>query len=273
VTTFDKFLLLWDLKSEGVPIETHSSWLLPVRRGDAAAMLKLMKASSDERNAAALLRYCDGDGAVRLYEVQDNALLLERVNGPHSLMTMATTGGDTQAAEALAQTVRKLHAPRPTAVPPGLTSLGDWFSSLYEHASHAPILERCAALARNLIASERDVVPLHGDLHHDNVLDGGDRGWLAIDPKALIGERTYETANLLGNPWPHGDIVHRPERMRQLAGLYADRLGLDMQRVLAFAFAHAGLAASWDMDDGGDPAYRLRCAEVLEAVIEEQPCR
>ena len=61
--------------------------------------------------------------------------------------------------------------------------------------------------------------------------------------------------------------------MRELAGLYADRLGLDVQRVLAFAFAHAGLAASWDMDDGADPAYRLRCAEVLEAVIEEQPYR
>ena len=28
----------------------------------------------------------------------------------------------------------------------------------------------------------------------------GSRGWLAIDPQGLIGERTYEVANLLGNP-------------------------------------------------------------------------
>lgn len=267
MTGFDRLLLLWDLKPDGVPTETHSSWLLPVRRGDAPAILKLMKLSSDERDAAALLRYYDGNGAVRLYEEHDNVLLLERASGPRSLMTMATTGNDAEAAELLAQTVGKLHAPRAGATPEGLTPLRDWFSSLYDHADDISILGRCAAMARRLMASERDVVPLHGDLHHDNVLDGGARGWLAIDPKALHGERAYEVANLLGNPWPYGHIVHHPERMQKLAALYADRLGLDPQRVLAFAFAHAGLAASWDMDDGGDPAYRLRCAEVLEAAI------
>ena len=71
-----------------------------------------------------------------------------------------------------------------------------------------PILARCADVARRLLAEPREVTVLHGDLHHDNVLHGS-RGWLAIDPKGLIGERTYEVANLLGNPWPHGEIVHQ----------------------------------------------------------------
>jgi streptomycin 6-kinase len=260
-TTFDPFLSLWDLEPDGTPIETHSSWLLPVRRSRSLAMLKIMKHASDEYNAAALLRYFNGNGAVRLYESQDRALLLERAGGPRSLMTMAVTGGDTQAAEVLANTVRELHAPREARMQAGLTPLRRWFSSLYDHEHAATILKRCADVSRTLLGSENDVVPLHGDLHHDNVLDGGDRGWLAIDPKALIGERTYEVANLLGNPWPHADIVHRPARMRR-------RLGLDPQRVLAFALAHAGLAASWSMEDGRDPTYRLRCAEVLQATIE-----
>jgi streptomycin 6-kinase len=266
-TEFERFLRLWGVEADGVPMETQSSWLLPVRRDRTPGMLKVLKQSSDERDAAAMLRYFDGNGAVLLYEAQDNALLLERASGPRSLMTMATTGGDAQAAAVLAETVWKLHAKRERKRPERMTPLWQWFSSLYDHAHAAPILGRCANVARNLIATESDVVPLHGDLHHDNVLDGGARGWLAIDPKALIGERAYEVANLLGNPWPHGDIVHRPARMGRLAELYAGRLGLDVRRVLAFAFAHAGLAASWDMEDGGDPAYRLRCAEVLEAVI------
>ena len=103
---------------------------------------------------------------------------------------------------------------------------------------------------------------------HDNVLDGDERGWLAVDPKALIGERTFEVANVFANPWPHADIVHRPDRMRWLAELYAERLRLDLHRVLAFALAHAGLSASWDMEDGGDPAYRLRCAELLCPLVD-----
>ena len=230
-------------------------------------MLKMLKPSSDERRAAAWLRYIDGDGAVRLYESDESALLLERADGPRSLTAMVAANGDDQTAEILADTVAKLHAPRSGHIPPRLTPLQEWFSSLYAHESATPLLGRCAAVARKLLANARDVAPLHGDLHHGNVLDGGERGWLAVDPKALIGERAYEIANLLGNPWPHGEIVHNTERMQRLARLYAGRLGLDPRRVLAFAFAHAGLSASWDMDDGNDPAYRLRCAEVLDPLL------
>jgi streptomycin 6-kinase len=56
--------------------------------------------------------------------------------------------------------------------------------------------------------------------------------------------------------------------MRWLAELYAARLRLDVRRVLAFALAHAGLSASWDLDDGLDPTYRLRCAEVLNELVD-----
>ena len=41
-------------------------------------------------------------------------------------------------------------------------------------------------------------------------------GWRSI-LKGLIGERTYEVANLLGNPWPHGELVHQTDRMLRLA--------------------------------------------------------
>lgn len=264
----DPYLNRWCVKPDGPATETPSSWLLPVRRGNAPAILKVLKRSSDERNAAALLRYWDGGGAVRLYEEDENALLLERANGPRSLTAMVLSGGDTQAAEILAETIARLHGPRLSRIPADLTPLQEWFSSLYAHGAAMPLLGRCAEVARALLASEHGVVPLHGDLHHDNVLDGGQRSWLAIDPKGLVGERTYEVANLLGNPVPHADVVHRPDRMRRLAELYAARLGLEVQRVLAFALAHAGLSASWHLEDGRDPAYRLRCAELLDPLVD-----
>jgi streptomycin 6-kinase len=149
-----------------------------------------------------------------------------------------------------------------------LTPLGQQFASLFERAQDHPLLARCATVARHLLASQHDIVPLHGDLHHANVLDGGARGWLAIDPKALIGERTYETANLLTNPWPHAEIVHDADRMQRLALLYAGRLDLDVGRVLSFSLAHAGLSASWAMDDGFDPGFRLKCIELLGPLVD-----
>jgi streptomycin 6-kinase len=262
------YLTAWSLVPDGGLIETPSSWLLPVRRGPVLAMVKVFKPASDERNGTELLRYLDSEAAVHVIEADDGALLMERAEGPRSLVAMATSGADIEAAEILADTVARLHVPRRGPIPSALTQLEDQFASLFERAQEHPLLARCASVARQLLASQRDVVPLHGDLHHANVLDGGARGWLAIDPKALIGERTYETANLLTNPWPHAAIVDDAGRMRRLAELYGVRLDLAAGRILAFSLAHAGLSASWDMDDGFDPAYRLTCVELLDPLVD-----
>jgi streptomycin 6-kinase len=264
---FDEYIARWNLILDGRPTATRSSRVLPVRQDGEAAVLKMLKPGVDEHNAAAFLEYLDGNGAVRLLAADRGALLMERATGTRSLRTMATSGEDTEAAEILSETVERLHAPHRRPPPSELIPLRDWFSPLFEHETEVPILRRCAATARGLLASQEDVRPLHGDMHHDNVLDGGPRGWLAIDPKGLIGDRAYEFANLIGNPWPHGDIVHDPNRMRRVSMVYAARSGLDVRRIQAFAMAHAGLAASWDREDGRDATYRIRCAEVFAKVV------
>lgn len=55
--------------------------------------------------------------------------------------------------------------------------------------------------------------------------------------------------------------------MRRPAGPYAARLGLELDRVFAFSLAHSGLSASWDMDDGFDPAFRLKCLGLLGSIV------
>jgi streptomycin 6-kinase len=44
------------------------------------------------------------------------------------------------------------------------------------------VLTKSATAARDLLAVPQNVAPLHGDIHHGNILDGDERGWLAIDP-------------------------------------------------------------------------------------------
>jgi streptomycin 6-kinase len=194
-------------------------------------------------------------------------LLIERATGTRSLVAMVLSGEDIETAEILADTVTKLHELRLKPIPKSLVPLNQHFESLFKRAAEHPLLNLSASVAKILLDTQRDVFPLHGDLHHYNVLDGGSRGWLAIDPKALLGERTYDVANLLRNPWPHGEIVHSADRMMRLAILYGDRLHLLRNRILAFALAHSGLSASWDLDDGLDPAYSLKCVEVLVPLV------
>jgi streptomycin 6-kinase len=262
----ERYLREWRLRLDGPLLESHSSWLQPARQLGRPVMLKLLKDTSDEQAGADVLRYFAGNGAVRLIAADPGGVLMERADDDVSLRMMALSGGDDRAAGILAGCVRRLHAPRECAAPDGLTPLRDWFRSLFAHEAELPILARCADVARRLLAEPRDVTVLHGDLHHDNVLHGS-RGWLAIDPKGLSGERSYEVANLLGNPWPHGEIVHQTDRMLRLSTLYGSRLDHDPRRVLGFALAHAGLSASWSLDDGGDPFYRLTCAALLDPLV------
>lgn len=262
----------WSLAADGPSFQTPSSWLRPVRFRGSKAMLKVMKPTSDEHRAAEVLGYFDGGGAVRVYRASEYAWLMERGTKQGELTRMVLAGDDDGAADILAATIEKLHAPRSRPVPSGLPSLKRRFAALLGNADGPDVLGRCASVATALLATERERTVLHADMHHDNVVDGGvvagrPRGWLAIDPKGVYGERTYEVANLFCNPWPHGEIVLQPSRMQHLAAFYAARLDLDADRVLHFAFAHAGLSACWSVVDGEDPSFAIRCAETLQPLI------
>ena len=115
-------------------------------------------------------------------------------------MHMACNGQDDEASCIACDVIARLHKPR-SAPPPGLVPLTIWFEALESAAQcEGGVLLESLAVARELLASPRDIVVLHGDVHHENVLDFASRGWLAIDPKRIIGERGYDYANLLCNP-------------------------------------------------------------------------
>jgi streptomycin 6-kinase len=49
------------------------------------------------------------------------------------------------------------------------------------------ILVCCAATHVMLLANSHEAVPVHGDVHHGNILDFETLGSLAIDPERLMG--------------------------------------------------------------------------------------
>ena len=68
-------------------------------------------------------------------------------------------------------------------------------------------------LARELYAS-LDVgraMLVHGDFHHHNILDAGGR-YLAIDPKAMLGEPEFDVPSFLWNPLPYQMTTRLTER-------------------------------------------------------------
>lgn len=262
---FDAYLSRWRLTPDGEPVVTHSGRLLPVRRDGVPLMLKVARAE-EEHAGARLMVWWDGDGAARVLAHEGDAMLLERAAGTRSLVEMARGGKDDEASRILCAAAARLHAPRDHPPPPSLLPLERWFRALEPAAAaHGGILARSAEAARELLADPRDVVVLHGDLHHENVLDFGARGWLAIDPKGLLGERGFDFANLFCNP--DLETATSPGRLARQAHVVAAAAGLERTRLLWWVLAWAGLSAAWSLEDGDDPSLALAVAEIAATEI------
>lgn len=261
---FEPYLRQWLLVPDGTPFTTHTSRLLAVRRDGEALMLKLSHAE-EERFGAGLLAWWNGDGAVLVLARDGDALLMERAIGPRSLVDMAQNGEDDAASRIVCDVARRLHAPR-SGPPLEATPLDVWFRDLWPAAEqHGGVLATAAATARTLLDEPRDIRLLHGDLHHGNILDGGARGFLAIDPKRLRGERGFDFANIFCNP--DVSVALAPGRLARQAQIVAEAADLDRSRLLRWILAYAGLSAAWHLSDGGDPSVALGVAEIAGTAI------
>lgn len=264
---FADYLASWDLVPDGDVIVTPTSMLMPVRQQTIPAMLKIAT-HMEEKQGNRLMMWWGGQGAARVLAHDDDGLLLERAVGKKALADFAQTGRDDEASRILCDVIAKLHAVR-KAPTPDLVPLTRWFRDLEPAAAvNGGMLVRCAEVARELLAAPADIVALHGDIHHGNVLDFGDRGWLAIDPKGLIGERGFDYANIFCNP--DHETATAPGRLERQVHVVADAAGLNRTRLLKWIVAWAGLSAAWHISEGGEsPDTALEVAARAVAALSD----
>ena len=272
------YLVAWNLSNPQFLTQTMTSHIYTVTHNTKTAVLKLLSsAETEEQRGAVALRYFDGCGAVRLLGCDEGAHLMEYAAGDE-LVTLVERGEDENATRIIAQVIKQLHSVPQDTPPDGLLMLNRWFRGLFDkatadkHAGIESIYIRGASLAERLLADQREIRVLHGDIHHRNIRQSS-RGWLAFDPKGVVGERTYDYANTLCNP-VITELVHNETRLLTNAGILADALGIDLWRVLAFTYAYACLNASWWSSRTGTEnaediiQWHLNIAVIIEPHIE-----
>jgi streptomycin 6-kinase len=218
------------------------------RRGPQPVVVKL----TNDVNADRALDAFGGAGVVRLLERVPGALLLERLVPGDPLSDLCRRGSDDEATAIIARTVTAM---TPRSVPDGTPSACD-LAPAFERYRASARQEVPADLARRahdawlgLCESGRDVRLLHGDLHHDNVRFDSTRGWIAIDPKGVVGEPAFEVGAALRNPIDMPGLFTDPGTIDRRVQRFARELRVDRRRVMGWAFAQAVLATIWLIED------------------------
>jgi len=262
----------WNITVE-TTLETESSFLAFGTQGSLPVVLKVVRALGDEWRAGEILEAFDGEGTVRVHAQVPGAVLLEKLDPGSSLVGLVLDGRDEEATEIIASVIQRMSHPRRLSGAATVEAWGEGFQR-YLGSRDKPVpaaeVERAQQTYLTLCESQRETRLLHGDLQHSNVLLSSDRGWVAIDPKGVIGEVEYEVGASLRNPVERPDLFATATAVERRLEIFAARLNINAERALRWAFAQAVLSALWSIEDGAtvdatNPALSL--ARAIEPML------
>jgi streptomycin 6-kinase len=244
----------WSILTVQNILDTPSSLILFGRRGDEPVVLKVLRQPGDEWDSGEVLEVFDGQGMVRAYEYVGGAVLLERLNPGTPLSGMALNRQDEEATEIIAEVIQRMSHPRESSKE--FATVEDWGKGFRRYLASGDnqipndLVLQGQQVYLNLCATQQRVRLLHGDLQHYNVLFDSNRGWVAIDPKGVVGEVEYEIGAALRNPYERPELFASAETVASRIKIYEARLKLDAGRALAWGFSQAVLSAIWSVEDG-----------------------
>jgi streptomycin 6-kinase len=107
----------------------------------------------------------------------------------------------------------------------------------------------------------------HGDLNPGNILrdDSGAPGWVAIDPKAVIGDLAWDPWPLITQIGEWTKVVTPASVLVERTRVLADLTGLDGARIAAWSTARGVESALWAADRGWWSGFRGADGDIARA--------
>lgn len=241
------------------------NYVLSGFQGPQPIILKLgLDIDGFKREAAALMAF-EGFGVVQIFSENTDLLLLECAVPGMSLKSYFPEKDD-EAINITAKVIERLHkAPIPNTH--AFPRVKDWLEAL-NGGLEIPVqtLQKAREIRDQLLKTADPEILLHGDLHHDNILQNGN-DWLVIDPKGVIGESAYEVAAFIRNPMPellnHADA---PNILLNRITRFAEALELPSQRIIDWCFVQAVLAWVWALEDSCDATYFEQLTKIFDKI-------
>lgn len=258
----------WALKNI-TPVENMSYNYVAkaIRSDDQPIVFKIgfdKKAIVDEKQA---LTYFDGNAAIRLldYDERYSALLLDQAIPGVTLKSLYPTQEEF-VIDCYVDTVKRLLS-KSIKSTYSFRYIKDWLEALDKAQPNLipnDLLQRAIGLKNTLLSTMTKEFVLHGDLHHDNILQNNDM-WIVIDPKGIVGEPEFEIAAF---DFISIDEIKTDNEVRKLfdrrLNLIAEKTNLSAERIKDWVFVRLMLSAVWFVEDNGDPGWAIALAEKLK---------
>ena len=272
----NRFKQQWALEVGAPEHKLNYNYVAPARLQDGTeAILKLGSPNPELLYEIDTLTAYDGKKAVRLLKSdrEAGAMLLERIR-PGKALTALQEQDDEQATTIAATVIRDLSVEVPTEGT--FPTIADW-GKVFERIRSkelpvdiVPMLDRAERLLGELDQSKQAEKLLHGDLHFENILLDEKNGWVAIDPKGVVGDPTFEAARLLHNPQSLAQEANARQIIERRLEILSSTLNQDKKRLAQWGYVDCMLAASWGIEDNGSYSHVIECAKILEALFEEK---
>ena len=232
-------------------------------QGEQPVVLKLgLDIEGLKREYASLMAF-SGFGAVQVV-TENEGFIVQKCAIPGISLKSYFPQNDDGAIEIASNLIKTLHK-APIPYEHRFPILKDWLAVLDQDLEiPANYLEKARIMRDNLLKTSAAEVLLHGDLHHDNILQNG-HNWVVIDPKGVIGDQVYEIAAFIRNPIP--EIVSQDNIFYMIQNRierFAKRLEISRDRITDWCFVHAVLSWGWDLEDGSDQSFNKELIGIFD---------
>jgi streptomycin 6-kinase len=188
------FVRAWAVHVGSVTL-TESSVVVFGERAGRDVVLKVVRDPHDEWRSGRVVTAFNGRGMVRALECADGAVLLERLAPAEGLVSLTRADRDPEATDIFAHLLASMSPDDPPRQTPTVADWARGFETFMERREEripTDLVRTAYEVFTTLCVTQTHPRLLHGDLHHYNILLDASRGWLAVDPKGVVGELEFE---------------------------------------------------------------------------------
>jgi streptomycin 6-kinase len=253
---------LWGLQVDGAVSHGSNAIAVRVSRAGEPLVLRMTPPGPDVAEQVRALRWWDGRGTVRLYDVDlsRGAMLLERLGG--SLLDEPVG----EAMAVLGQLMRRLAVPAPLDVPStNVTSRAAKLEADWQRLGRpfdSALLSEALKIAPHLSETASNLAA-NGDFHSDQVLRGAREPWLVVDPLLYRGDPECDLARIL---WTRVDEMADDAEIREHFTTVVREAELESERARDWVVFRTVDYWLWGLGAGltEDPE---RCRRILGAFV------